>query len=94
MVTSMNAGLALIREAARRGYTIDVEGMDRHSSAEAAWLDVQAVEEATVRFTDRRGNRVGWAWIVNGLDDDEALADYGSGGWVGEYADRLFDGTA
>jgi len=62
---------------------IDYKG-DDPAAAEKAITDV---DEAQVNFYTENGHRAGWALIVNGLDEDERIADT-SGQWVNEWCER------
>lgn len=50
---------------------------------------VNAVEEAEVVFRDAQGNKVGWALIISGLEDDECIADCDGAGWVNKWSEGV-----
>jgi len=84
----------LLKDAADAGHFIVVDGGGdepdyqgtRASRAEAA---VNAVDEAQViLFEHEGGRRIGWCLIVNGLPEDERIADTGTDDWIDFWCER------
>lgn len=74
----MNFVTMMLEAAQKEGFKIEV-GSDHcldYSGTDAKKADeaVNAIDEAEV-FIFRGGKRIGWALIVNGLDEDERIAD-------------------
>jgi hypothetical protein len=61
---------------------VDYAGHNVRDALEA----VEAVDEEEISFFDTDGELVGWALIVNGLDEEERIAD--CSGWVNQYLDE------
>lgn len=89
-VVGTNYVRKMLNDAESAGLRITVHGGGREpdyvgyhpASAEEA---VIAVDEAEVEFHDTSGAKVGWALIINGLEEDERIADAGSDDWVDEW---------
>jgi hypothetical protein len=60
---------------------IDYEGVSVNDALDA----IEAVDEAVVYF-DEEGASIGYALIVNDLDEDEKIAD--CSGWVNNWVDE------
>ena len=58
------------------------------SSATEAHDALMACDEMHLVILDSAGDRLGWAFIVNGNDDDEQISDH-SGEWLGEWLDAF-----
>lgn len=77
----MKAYKTLVRNALTAGFTVSVfdgeEWPVKRSANEAEiYAAIEAVDEAQLRIRDAGGNYIGWALVVNGLEDDELVADY------------------
>ncbi|WLR90963.1 hypothetical protein [Shinella zoogloeoides] len=83
----------MLNEAAHAGFQFKVDGggdepdyVGFHPAlAEDA---INAVDEAQVTLKDAHGMRMGWCLIVNGLNEDERIADAGSDDWIHDWCER------
>jgi hypothetical protein len=63
------------------GYSVSVwdgeEWAVKKSQSYKAIMDaIESVDVAQIRIRDKEGIAVGWAMIINGLDGEEAIADF------------------
>lgn len=77
----MKAYKTLVRNAVKAGHTISVwDGeawaVKRSVKANEIYAAIESVDEAELRIRNKDGEYIGWALIVNGLADDELVADY------------------
>ena len=77
----MNAYKTLVHNAIKDGYTVSVwDGeawpVKRSVKANDIYEAIESVDEAQLRIRDKDGEYIGWALIVNGLADDELVADF------------------
>jgi hypothetical protein len=77
----MKAYRHLIRHALNQGATVSVYDGEEWACKKCNKLtqiiaDIESVEEAQVIIRDASGEKIGWALIIEGLDDDETVADY------------------
>jgi hypothetical protein len=81
----------LLTAAEEQGFKMIVrcEGETDYAGYHAAAAEdaVNAVEECHVRFRDANGKQAGVIFIVNGLDEEERIADSG-GAWVESWLQR------
>lgn len=96
----MITALKLLRECASRGWTFKVDGGDSEpdvfdyvgAGPVAAWNAVKETSEAVVYIFDQNGKRLGWAHLMHGgVSPEESLADYTSGGVLGNLCDQMID---
>lgn len=82
----------MLNDAADAGFLIQVDGGGEeldYEGAHAALAEeaIVAVDEAQVIL--RQGQkRIGWCLIVNGLAEDERIADAGSDDWIDDWCER------
>lgn len=77
-----NALHDLIDYALAAGATISVWdgeewGVKRSRDRDEVLELVNDLDEARLRFRNAAGEKIGWAFIVNGNEPDELVADYG-----------------
>jgi len=81
----MKSSLHLVRYFINHGRTISVfdgeEWPTKKSADEAAIMaDIESVDEPQLHIHDENGAPIAWVMVVNGLADDELVADYSANG--------------
>jgi hypothetical protein len=82
----------MLKDAQAAGFKIYVT-CDGHLdyvgfSAGLANAAIDAVNEAEVTLREGNGIRAGWAHIVNGLEEDERIADTSANDWLDHWWKR------
>lgn len=62
---------------------VDYKGDDVKQAIEA----IEACDEMAVTFLDTEQKTVGWMLVINGLADDERIANF-SGAWIDQWHKR------
>ncbi len=89
----MRADRHLVKHAIASGFTVSVfdgeEWPVKRSTAFQTIMDaIESVDEAQLRIRDTNGEIKGWALVVNGLDDEELVADYSDNEFMREWEDQ------
>lgn len=79
------AHLNLVRYALNKGYNITVHYGNGEGKEDCEYSTdynnikecVEACDESYINIYNPEKQRVGWAWVVFGNDDNELVADYG-----------------
>jgi hypothetical protein len=77
----MKAYKSLVKYALANNCTVSVfDGEEwaqkRGTGYNSIIADIESVEEAQIVIRNSEGDKMGWALILTGLDDDETVADY------------------
>ena len=77
----MKAYKTLVHNAIASGFVVSVfDGEEwpvkRSVKSNDIYAAIESVDEAQLRIRDKDGAYIGWALVVNGLEDDELVADY------------------